>query len=364
MGRKNRIIWMVVVMSSLVLSGCGKGVQSNSYSTDEPDNQTAVSSEAPDILGVFGTLDTSDETMSLDDFTTQTPIEELSSKDESDLHISEEEIFGGAAEDGSVSCISEKEASGNTSEDETRGYNVIELDAVKYAKSDVNVRQGPGIGYPRIGILSANDQVRVTGQADSTGWYRITYNDVIGFVSNNYLVDEKVSAEENGEQNADDNGAGAMFQAAVYQDTGNEELNQLCDDILINIVGDDMSEREKAYAVYTWVTGNIKYRGISDTGDWIAGAKTALSKRSGNCYAFYSASRALLTRLGFENIEAISYTEGHYWNMVKVDGSWWHFDTTTGWGTQRFLWTSEQLLNYTYRNLAYLWSPEGYPETP
>ena len=341
MSRKIWIIRMLVVMSSVVLSGCGKSDQSNSNVTDE--------------------------SITPDDFATQTLVEDLSSKDESDVHISEdseEEIYESAAEDGSVGHASDEKAAGNTAGDETKDYNVTELDAVKYVKSNVNVRQGPSIEYPQIGSLTANAQVKVTGQADSTGWYRIVYNDVTGFVSNNYLVDEIESAAGNGEQNSDDNEADILFQTAECGDTGNEELNQLCDDILINIVSEDMSGREKAYAVYTWVAGNIKYRGISDTGDWVAGAKTALSKRRGNCYAFYSASRALLTRLGFENIEAKSYTEGHYWNMVKVDGSWWHFDTTTGWGTERFLWTSDQLLNYTYRKLSYLWSPEGYPETP
>lgn len=364
MSRKSWLIWMAGVLLPVVLSGCGESIQSNSIVTDELNNQTMVSDETPDVSVAFGTSGISDKSVMPNNFATQKPIEELFSEDESDILISKEEISEGAAEDEPVGYLSEKPY-GNTAKDKTKDYNVIELDAVKYAKSDVNVRQGPSTDYPRIGSLSANVQVKVTGQADSTGWYRIIYNDVAGFVSNNYLVDEKVSVTENGEQNPDNNEIGVILQTAAYEgDTGNEKLNQLCDDILINIVNDDMSEREKAYAVYTWVTNNIKYRGTSATGDWIAGAETALTKRSGNCYTFYSASRALLTRLGFENIEAVSYTEGHYWNMVKVDGSWWHFDTTTGWGTERFLWTSEQLLNYTYRNIAYLWNPEGYPQTP
>ncbi len=162
----------------------------------------------------------------------------------------------------------------------------------------------------------------------------------------------------------------AIEQTTARQGTGDAELDQLCDNILNGIVNDDMGEREKAYAVYTWVTNHITYRGNSAIGDWVAGAKTALTRRSGNCYAFYSASRALLTRLGFENIEVQEYTGGHYWNMVKVDGSWWHFDATTGWGAERFLWTSDQILNYSYTSeqtgvtIIYEWDPAGYPQTP
>ena len=154
----------------------------------------------------------------------------------------------------------------------------------------------------------------------------------------------------------------------VVYDTGDEELNTMCDYVLSDIVNEDMTEREKAYAVYTWVTTHIRYRGNSDMNDWVAGAKVALSTYKGNCYAFYSASRALLTRLGFETTEAVAIENAHYWNLVKVDGQWWHFDTTTGWGAERFLWTSEQINSYRYYveaydlYLEYEWDQKGIPE--
>ena len=39
--------------------------------------------------------------------------------------------------------------------------------------------------------LNTNDEVTVTGQAD-TGWYRINYNGGVAFVSNNYLSNTKI----------------------------------------------------------------------------------------------------------------------------------------------------------------------------
>ena len=59
--QKSWLIWMVVVMSSVILSGCGKSDQSDLSVTDEPDNQTEVLSVAPDVSVAFDASDTPDE---------------------------------------------------------------------------------------------------------------------------------------------------------------------------------------------------------------------------------------------------------------------------------------------------------------
>lgn len=156
---------------------------------------------------------------------------------------------------------------------------------------------------------------------------------------------------------------------ASVGDTGNEELNAMCDEILASLVSDSMSEREKAHNIYTWVTSSIRYKGNFDMSDWKKGAITALKKRRGNCFAFYSASRALLTRAGLENIEIKEEPDVHFWNMVKVDGNWYHFDATRGWGADRFLWTDKQMRKYRHklrngRCLRYKWDASKYPATP
>ena len=193
-------------------------------------------------------------------------------------------------------ALTEPDASSGGNE-ESCDYDVSDLNAVKYAREYVNVRSGPGSDYSKIGSLSQNDQVKVTGRADDNGWYRIVYDGSVGFVSDNYLVDEKIGEPEavaEKSQDSDDRVSGGSDTRTLSSSragTGSAELDKLCDGILNNIV------RDKAYAVYTWVSGNISYRGTSATGDWVAGAKTALTRYSGDCYAFYSASRALLTRL-------------------------------------------------------------------
>ena len=74
-------------------------------------------------------------------------------------------------------------------------YSVVEMSATKYAKQSVNIQKGPGTDYEKIGSLTMNQKVTVTGQADN-GWYRISYNGGDAYVSNKYLVDNKIETNE------------------------------------------------------------------------------------------------------------------------------------------------------------------------
>lgn len=71
-------------------------------------------------------------------------------------------------------------------------FTVTDMSATKYVTSSVKVRSGASTDYEQIGSLTTNQQVTVTGQAD-TGWYRIEYKGEVGYVSNKYLSDTKVA---------------------------------------------------------------------------------------------------------------------------------------------------------------------------
>ena len=82
---------------------------------------------------------------------------------------------------------------------------VKELHQTMYAKQSVNVRKGDSTDYEKIGSLSFNQQVKVTGQSETTGWYRIEFNGEIGFVSSNYLSTEKTVVATPPVSNANNN---------------------------------------------------------------------------------------------------------------------------------------------------------------
>lgn len=89
-------------------------------------------------------------------------------------------------------------------------YTYTDLDQVMYAKQSVNVRSIPSADGEKLGGLNLNDEVHVTGQCVETSWYRIDYNGGIGYVSNNYLVNEKVVESANNPENSTNNPTGAV----------------------------------------------------------------------------------------------------------------------------------------------------------
>lgn len=74
-------------------------------------------------------------------------------------------------------------------------YSYTDLSQTLYAQSTVNVRDLPEQTGAKLGSLSTNQEVTVTGQCNETGWYRISYNGGEGFVSNSYLGTEKVAVK-------------------------------------------------------------------------------------------------------------------------------------------------------------------------
>ena len=70
-------------------------------------------------------------------------------------------------------------------------YTYTDLNKTMYAKSTVNVRNLPSTDGEKLGGLSKAQEVAVTGQCNETGWYRINYNGGTGYVSSDYLVNDK-----------------------------------------------------------------------------------------------------------------------------------------------------------------------------
>ena len=90
-----------------------------------------------------------------------------------------------------VTTESETETQSESEEAQTPTYTYTDMDKTMYAKSSVNVRDLPSTDGNKLGGLSKAQEVHVTGQCNETGWYRINYNGGTGYVSSNYLADEK-----------------------------------------------------------------------------------------------------------------------------------------------------------------------------
>ena len=69
---------------------------------------------------------------------------------------------------------------------------ITSLNTTMYSTGDVNVRKGPSSDYEKVGSLTLNQEVKVTGQSKSTGWYRIEFNGTEAFVSSSLLSTTKL----------------------------------------------------------------------------------------------------------------------------------------------------------------------------
>mgnify|MGYP003375231460 FL=1 len=143
--------------------------------------------------------------------------------------------------------------------------------------------------------------------------------------------------------------------------------DQMADQILSEVVNDAMDQRQKAEAIYNWVRGNIRYSGASATRDWVQEAYQGLRLRRGDCFTYYSVSQLLLSRAGIAGIEVVRSTDNHhYWNLVNIDGSWYHFDATPRRaGGYFFLWTDDQMEQYSRQHGGcFTFDRRLYPATP
>ena len=97
--------------------------------------------------------------------------------------------------------IENTESTESTEPEQQSTYSFTDKSATMYAQSSVNVRDLPDTNGNKVGGLSTNQEVSVTGQCNETGWYRINYNGDTAYVSNSYLGDSKVETKKNTNSN-------------------------------------------------------------------------------------------------------------------------------------------------------------------
>ena len=98
-----------------------------------------------------------------------------------------------------ATCENCDETDTRTAEGTMLTYTYTDMSATKYAKQTVNIRTLPSTDGEKIGALSPNDEITITGQCNETGWYRFEYNGHTAYVAGNYVSDNKVEvAPSNG----------------------------------------------------------------------------------------------------------------------------------------------------------------------
>ena len=95
--------------------------------------------------------------------------------------------------------------------------------------------------------------------------------------------------------------------------------------VVNNYVTSAMSEREKVQALHNWVIYNATY----DFTYSRHSARDILVDGTGVCEAYAAALNLLLEKAGIESRTLVGTEEmNHGWNLVRVDGQWYHLDAT------------------------------------
>ncbi|MBQ8552293.1 MAG: transglutaminase domain-containing protein [Clostridia bacterium] len=247
------------------------------------------------------------------------------------------------------------DAAGNTTEKSTTLK--VSRDNVPptiYGVKNITAYEGDTVSY-RSGVYAIDEKDgRLTVKADSSkvntskaGTYYVTYTaaDTDG---NTSTATATVTIK-------------AVTTAVVYEKA---------DEVLATIINGSMTDTQKARAIYDWCTSNLKYSTSTShlMGYFNKAAYSGFTRHYGNCYTYYAVASALLTRAGISNIEIHRNDpkNPHYWNLVNIDGSWYHFDTCPQPAPHKlevFLLTDAQVgafsLDYYYKFAAGV-----YPATP
>lgn len=101
-----------------------------------------------------------------------------------------------------------------------------------------------------------------------------------------------------------------------------------------SIYDSDMTDTEKAFRIFNWVRSYIQYVGNSDKTDWSAAAYDGLTRLQGDCFTCYAVCKTFLDMEGIPNLLVERYPitwSAHYWNLVYLEGQWWHCDACYAW---------------------------------
>lgn len=113
----------------------------------------------------------------------------------------------------------------------------------------------------------------------------------------------------------------------------NEEINKIeikVNEIINNVTKSDMNDKDKIKAIHDYIIDNTKYdKDKSDKNITNYKSDTAygpLFEGYGICNGYSDLMGIFLSKLNIKNIKISS--ENHIWNLVYLDGKWYHLDLT------------------------------------
>ncbi len=144
------------------------------------------------------------------------------------------------------------------------------------------------------------------------------------------------------------NGAKKTNTGGGYSGTAKEIANKIFKDYGMKKSTDVATAR----AIFDYVHNNIWYQRIRGTQTYEGAAYRGFTRHSGDCYVYYSCMKMLLDIAGIPNMKIqrkASSGSLHMWNLVKLNGAWYHCDATRyGYHLQGWFMCTDKQINDKY----------------
>lgn len=222
---------------------------------------------------------------------------------------------------------------------------------------------GEGISYRSGIILTDNCNGEITLEVDSSA-VNLTKEGIYPVV---YRATDLAGNTATAQANVH------VYLEEITLDMLYEEIDPLI--VSLNLLGRSKEQQARAIFEFVHTDAKITYVDSSDKTSWIRAAYFCLKDRKGDCFSYFSLSKAFFERLGIENLDIQrlpGYTsDTHYWSLINIaeDGAsaqWYHYDATrlrdvTGSGC---LLTDRQVDAFSrIRSNFYLYDRTLYPTT-
>ncbi len=149
-----------------------------------------------------------------------------------------------------------------------------------------------------------------------------------------------------------------------------EVIYEAVDSILAKFITEDMTDRQKAEAVYVWTRLHFTYGGHTDTTDYVQSAYQFLTTKKGDCFGYFALQKLMLERMNIPTIDVhkvknFPSDSNHYWLLVSIDGgeNYYHYDNL--WSKYLCLVTDKRLNSFSKQvNNCFNRDESLYPPTP
>ena len=172
------------------------------------------------------------------------------------------------------------------------------------------------------GLLNMDASINIA----SFGISRYNIGPYIGVVLNNHPELFAVNRTYRYSYYTNDNIADLLFtytmtkpQYTTALATYNAEINRI-----VSGIQPTFTDLEKVVYVHDYLASNFEY----DQSLTIYDAYQFLTLKTGVCQSYMLTFMGIMNRLGITTMPAYSDTDNHTWNLVYLDGSWYHLDVT------------------------------------